>query len=160
MQNKAIIGVAVVGVGLFLFATRTCIGKKLVARALGRTVDCACTGCGETHADSTAQQPQHAEPAMNNAVTMHVMLDKESSSFDDTGCADCGMRMPRHTVELGGAKMTGPLAPELDAAKPIVPMQPPLLRADVAQRARDLVLVTPAPLPSMNAISSPVEFRR
>lgn len=156
MQNKLIIAGVVVGAA-FLFATRTCLGKQLVARALGRELACGdCKDCKDAQsAAPTASVMQTYVANEPGTVSVNVVLDKESSSFAEPQCLDCGPSasvlkggaLPRSTVQLGGARIAVPIDAEREAAKPKEQMQPPPRRADVAQSERTSTMLFKAPQP-------------
>jgi hypothetical protein len=150
MQNKILIGGAV-AVVLYLVATRTCVGKKLVARVLGRELaDCGCTDCG-SHADpSTAQT---ASSGAASFVSTAVMLNLGGK---DSGCDGCGgggglageQQTARTPVGLGIGRAPGERFELRQQPAPELVKEPPAQRSPIELTNKNARVSQPVPVPA------------
>lgn len=155
MQNKILIGGAV-AVVLYLVATRTCVGKKLVARALGRELaDCGCSDCGSHGAAPSTQ----TEPAAS-LVSTSVMLNLGGK---DSGCDDCGGsssltgQQPTASlpVNLGVRRAAGERVEFRPQPAPLPVKEPPPQREsfELLSRVARTTPPIPVPVPEQKSLS-------
>lgn len=136
--TKIIVGGAIAGV-LYLVATRTCFGRKLVARVRGLELTacgCGCTGHDESVAPSSSDgSDDPPSRTLEPAFASLVSLDKESSYVGPNvpGCAGCGGDSPvaqtARAIAAGAGRTIGGVIgnDEKPAPQPL-----PMLREDIA----------------------------